>query len=692
VLTVLGAIALATVPGGLLALALPPGRYRWAAWAAAPALSLGLTAVAMGWLTRLALPDGAVAVLVAELVLAAGVILAARVPPRLHRSRRRRSDPAAGRAAHGVGTRPPALDLVCLGVPAVLAAGLGWLLLGRFAEPPGWDGMNHALLTRNILETGSTAVSSVCTSGFPHPVVSCSFYPLAADVSWAQATELTGGRLGVAMTAWAAYVVPVFLVAAVYGCVRALGAPALVAGAAATATTVVGPLWTSMLTGRVPEQAGPCLSVGVALLAGLAMRSAHPVRLGLLAGLGAAGIVLSHSYDVLFAASLALALTLVMRGRPSPRRVVTAVGVGLVTTTVAVAPFLPALLGADAERVGTPPLLLGQPARAFAYWVGDLQRYVVLGYPAPGGDPFMQRMLPVQVALWAVVVGLLASPACLLLDRLRWARPWLFTYVTWTAVGIWTSSSDSPAAMLLSGLWYGTRERVRTMILPVYGVLAVAGACALAIGVHRVAGATLRRAARRRPARRRAAPVRVASVASAAAVGALLLAGTVTAVALLPSTHDPLHAAFARRTPVGASYPRTFAWLARSTAPGSVVAYDRHLEMMTWSYADDGVRPLFGIPPLRDEDRVDYDERLRAWDWLVDNRGAPPAGCLVRRFGVQYVVVGDARVPGWPAHYSRRRLADSPRLDLVHRDGGIRVYAVNAAGRACPAGAETGSA
>ena len=65
---------------------------------------------------------------------------------------------------------------------------------------------------------------------------------------------------------------------------------------------MVGPLWASMLTGRVPEQAGPCLSVGVALLAALAVRSAHPVRLGLLAGLGAADFVLTHSYDVLFAA------------------------------------------------------------------------------------------------------------------------------------------------------------------------------------------------------------------------------------------------------------------------------------------------------------------------------------------------------------------------------------------------------
>ena len=169
-------------------------------------------------------------------------------------------------------------------------------------------------------------------------------------------------------------------------------------------------------------------------------------------------------------------------------------------------------------------------------------------------------------------------------------------------------------------------------------------------------------------------------------MAAVLLVTLVAAVALLPGTRAPLRADLARRAPVGASYARTFAWLARSTRPGGVAAYDRHLEMMTWSWADTGVRPLFGIPPLREENQIDYEQRFRAWDWLVANPGAAPAGCLVRHYGVQYVAVGPARVPGWPAHYSRRRLAASPRVDLVHRDGGIRVYAVNAAGRACPAG------
>ena len=55
-LTVLAAVVLATAPGALLALALPAGRDRWAAWAGAPALTLGLTGIAMGWLPRLGLP------------------------------------------------------------------------------------------------------------------------------------------------------------------------------------------------------------------------------------------------------------------------------------------------------------------------------------------------------------------------------------------------------------------------------------------------------------------------------------------------------------------------------------------------------------------------------------------------------------------------------------------------------------
>ena len=426
--------------------------------------------------------------------------------------------------------------------------------------------MNHALLTRNILETGSTAVASVCTSGLPHPVVSCSFYPLAADVSWAQAAALTGGRLGVAMTAWAAS-----SWARLPGGHRLRlrprpGRPPLVAGAAATATTVVGPLYASMLTGRVPEQAGPCLSVGVALLAALAVRSAHPVRLGLLAGLGAAGIVLTHSYDVLFAASLAVGLALVMRATAvSPAR--RHRGRRRAGHRDGRRRAVPADPARGRRRARRHPAAAARTAGPGVRLLGE-RPAALRGarLPRPGWRP--------SSAADAAGAGRPCGPSspacsprpsCLLLDRLRWARPWLFAYVLWTAVGIWTSSSDSPAAMLLSGLWYGTRERVRTMILPVYGVLAVAGRLRAR---HR--GAPLAGAALRRVARRRAGPARVASVGPRPPRSApCCWPARSAAVALLP-TPAARCTPTSRGGPGRGVVPRTFAWLARSTPPGSV--------------------------------------------------------------------------------------------------------------------------
>ena len=177
--------------------------------------------------------------------------------------------------------------------------------------------------------------------------------------------------------------------------------------------------------------------------------------------------------------------------------------------------------------------------------------------------------------------------------RLRWARPWLLTYVVWTAVGHVDVGLRIAAAMLVSGLWYGTRERVRTMMLPAYGVLAVAGACALAIVVHRlpgepcagtrgrVPGARAGRRGRRRPARRDGQRGRAAARHPRAPAGrpgaAYAGRGVVPADVRLAG---PPHRLRRRRR--------------RTTG---------NLELMTWSYADDGVLPLFGIPPLRAEQR-----------------------------------------------------------------------------------------
>jgi hypothetical protein len=209
------------------------------------------------------------------------------------------------------------------------------------------------------------------------------------------------------------------------------------------------------------------------------------------------------------------------------------------------------------------------------------------------------------------------------------------------------------------------------MVLPVHGILAVAGAYAIGLSLHRVVTTVVRRGRNVR-----LATISAATLAAVFAVGVVGLGATTNARA-------SLSADFKTRTPNGAAYPRVYAWLAQHTSPGKVVAYDRHIQFMTWSYADDGVAPLFGIPPLVLANLPNYDDRWQAWDWLVNNPHSTPSGCLVRKFGIQYVAVGSQDMPRYKLNYRQTRLAASPNVTLVHTDGGIKVYQVNDAGSAC---------
>ncbi|MGI8678799.1 MAG: DUF6541 family protein [Jatrophihabitans sp.] len=720
-LTALVALALAVVPGGLLGYAIPAGRLRWAVWSAAPILTLGLTSIGMGWLGALGLPDGIDWVLGAELLLAGVSVAIIRL---LVRRAARRGDgtgtlvappstrvlalagvarsgaslpdtssldapPPTGTPATRVRTgsswrrrlpRPgaalPSLtDLVAFAVPAAITVGFGEAIIGRFREPAGWDAMNHAILTRNIIDSGSTAIDSVCTTGSTAPVVACHFYPLAADVSWAQATSLAGGTIGRAMLAWSVLIGPLALVAAIYAAARILGARPAVASAAAVAPAVLGPLWASMRTGRPPEEYGPGLSVAVALLILLALRSKHPVRLGVLAGLGTGGLLMTHTYEVLFAGVLALGFVFALPGRPQLRTVLGGAAATFASTFVVIIPYLGALLGANSERSGNPnpnPSLVGQWDKSWQFWVSDFQRYVLFGYPGPGGPPFHSYDGLINIGLLLTAPCLLASPLCLVFRQLRWARPWLLAGLVWTAVGIWTSVSHDSAALFLVGLWYGVLDRLRVMILPVYGVVAVAGACSIALSLRWLWCLLLRRS-RELDASRWLSPA------------ALLLVVPLLVLGAAPSTRAPLRHDLAQRTLHGDAYPRVFAWLKTHLPNGKVVAYDHNLEFITWSHADYRVPALFGITGLTRQGAADTTKRFQAFRWLAHIADAPPnGGCLVRKYGVYYFVVGQARVPGRPATYGRRTLARSPRVDLVHQDGGLKVYRVNAVGTACP--------
>src|SRR6185437_11708082 len=116
-------------------------------------------------------------------------------------------------------------------------------------------------------------------------------------------------------------------------------------------------------------------------------------------------------------------------------------------------------------------------------------------------------------------------------------------------------------------------------------------------------------------------------------------------LAAVPAASLPLRSLLATQTPKGAAYPRVFAWLAAHTPKTDVVAYDRNVEFITYSFSDYGVSPLFGITALVKSSHPNEVDRYQVWDWLVVNgRNVGPKGCLTRRFRVKYVVVGAQRI------------------------------------------------
>lgn len=674
--TTLIALAVALLPGAVLGFALPPGRYRWLVWAASPALTLGLVTVGMAWLPALGLPRSPLAVLVAELVLAAAAVVASRLCWRGLGE----PDEEAGRP--GVRdrfrrlppVRPSRVDIAGLAVPSMITVAFGWLMLGRLVAPPGWDAMNHGFFTRRMLETGSVLTTDACSSGVNDIVVSCTFYPLSPDIAWAQAVQLTSGHISTAMTAWSMILGPLALVASVYGCARALGARPVIAACAATAPAFIGPMWVSVINGRINEQTAPCMAGAIALLTAAALRGPHPVRLGLLAGLAGAGLVMTHTYDVLFIGVLTIGVLLALRFPFRLRQGATAFSALVVAGLLPLLPLLGALFGANAERLSNDPALPNMWDQSFEYWVSHPQRYVLFGWPLVPAKDFVFTMTPAGVAVVITMVCLAVSPFCLFVPRLRWARPWFVAGLVFTAIGIWTTSSESTAAATLAGLWYGVRERVRSMIFPVYGILTVVGAVVIGLAVQWLVSRLVTRA---RTLRESPVP---------GAVAATALALTLVGLGTVPSSWRPLRDAMVDRAPVGSSYVQAFEWLSENTPPGRTVAYDRHREFMSWAYADYQNPLLFGIPPLPGITGAgdNYIRRWAAWDWLVDEEGAPPAGCEVRRFGVEYLVVGRRAIPRTKKDYQQSLLDASDKVTLVKRFGHIKVYQVTAAGRACP--------
>ncbi|MEO7132325.1 MAG: hypothetical protein ABIZ07_13220, partial [Dermatophilaceae bacterium] len=155
------------------------------------------------------------------------------------------------------------------------------------------------------------------------------------------------------------------------------------------------------------------------------------------------------------------------------------------------------------------------------------------------------------------------------------------------------------------------------------------------------------------------------AVAVALGLSALVLA--------IPETAAARYRLAARALPDNPAYARTTDWLRGRS--GSV-AEDFHRDFVPWMAIDAGLPLLRGIEPLAGPNEPDWRMRVQLWNTLIGARKSP-TGCLVNRYDVGWVIVGEAAMPGGRRTWNIDALTESPFLRLARVDGPVRVYAVH---------------
>lgn len=662
VLASLALLLLAYVPGAALAWAAtaPGSRARYALLGVSPALTLGVVGAAFGWSGALGLGWSALTILLIEVVVAVAA-MAARV---LRLRTVARLDPVRLVATHWARRRP---DLLALAGAEGIVLGIGTWLLGRLAVPPGWDAMNHGFLARMVMDRGAVESQALCVTGSTQSAPACDFYPLSPHVLWVQTAELTGQPLSHGMLATVMLLGPSLAVVSIFVIARYLGAATSMAFAAAAACGLVGPLWQILNSGRLTVQLGAAMSPGVALIVFMALRHRKARAMTVLTGVALGGLMLTHTYDVVFAVvfGLGLLLTLPIRWR-SLGRLAAVMGGLLLGTVLVVGPQWRGLFGAQGERGVLPARFPGELGRALGIWLAP-ERYVGLFVPRPAAtEALWSGSTSARLACAFVLVGWLMGLAISVRSRWRWVRPFAVIHVFTIVLSVYLATSNSAFRDAVGGLFYGSPERVIWSSALAPAVLSVAGWTALlTMGVH-----AARRWRPNRPPSPRAERQHVIRGAPVVAFAVLSMV-----IAFQPVVRDS-PAVFAWRTPISPAYQRVGLWLTEHLRPGAVVADDLHRDFVTWMAVDQDVPVLKGMVPITKSGQRDWERREKVWRVLTGSV-TPSVRCLEDRYHVQFVVVSSEHMPSGRRTYEPSALAHSQYLRLVHGDGPLRVYQVN---------------
>ncbi len=657
----LALLVLAFAPGAVLALAATPAhsRLRRVAVAASPSVTYGMVGATVGWSTLFGRTWPPLGILAFEVVVAALALLARLVAARLGRS------PGPGGPATGAAGRLRAhrRDVLALSASLVATLTVAWLVLGRLAAPPGWDAMNHAFMARRVIDTGSAMTSDVCVTGSVQPAAACAFYPLAPHVVWAQAVELTGLRLSTVMLATTMVVMPLTAAVGVFAVVRICRGGSVLAATAAFLPSLIGPMWPSLVTGRITILLGAALAPSAALLLWVALRSPRARTLSAVASVGIAGVALAHTYDLAGAAFLTLGLVIARPPRQRLRTWVLRLSGIAFGAILALAPQAPGLLAAKGERADYPPHHPGQVLTSLGDWVLAPGQYLatVVARPVPGAENALPQLVgPGVTVSWLVTLGwIVGLVACFWSPRLTWARPFAVAQALTLTLVVAIDTGSGPVRNAIAGLFYGDPRRPLWSNVVAPAVLCLAGWLTVAWGA--------REALVRLPRRPR---LRVPGWVGPLAV-TLALTGL---VAWVPDTWQAQTRLAGRALPDEPAYQRVGTWL--HAHGGGVVADDVHRDYVTWINADSDIPVLRGMVPLAGVDDPDWAARTSVWNalvWTTNRR----RGCLLDRFDVRWVVTSTDHMPGGHRTYRPQRLSTSPYLTLAHEDGPLRVYAVN---------------
>ncbi|MGR7023804.1 DUF6541 family protein [Geodermatophilus sp. URMC 62] len=627
------------LPGLVLALLaeLRPGT----AVAVAPVLTYGVVTLAATVASAVAFPWQPWTLVLATLLVGAGVVgLRLLTGRRLPWHRRVEVE----RLSH-----PGWRELVVIAgvlTGGVLAAAVLRDGFGRLDTPnQDWDYVFHSSAVRLIADSGDLAPAAMArindweSTSFYYPNT---FHGVAAVVR-----DLTGGTVFEVLNSQSMIVC---LVAGLglAGLLHRLRAPlpvaavtpVLLAGFAAFPYDV---LWRGPL---LPYAAGVAVVPAFVLLLDVVL-DLHRTAPTLLFALGAAGLLGLHPSTALSAALFVL-VWLVVRWWRSPSSIggdLVILAAGGVSALVIAAP---AVLGAVATSSAGADVdwpAIESPGQA----VGDL---LLVNHELPAPQ------------LW---LGVLVLVGLLTVHRAGYMWAWLAGAVVPFVLFVMAASSDDQLVADLTRPWWNDRWR--------FAALVVLGLAPLAAHALWTVARTLALAVRRRLGGR------VAAVRGPAPACVLVLAGLLLLVVLTEGLYAPLNS-----TRVAGNYQRddmldhdeitAMRWLADHSTGGSVM--NDANDGSAYLSAVTGLHPLFGhIVEPRLIPRMGPTQQL-----LVEHFNCLDSDPAVRRaiedLDIRYVFLGSGYIrPDYTRLPGLRGIDGSPSLELVHREPGVRVFAVH---------------